>query len=568
MKRSASFDSVVGIWEHRVTSTPDAEGLYGRRAGSWYSLTWGQCGRMAEEWSAGLRALGVGPGDVVAILSSTRPEFLIADMAILRCGAIATTIYPSAPEEDWTHILSDSGARLCFVEHREQAERLAALCELDTFVLFEGQGRQSRVIGTEKLTRLGQGHSCKAEDIGSDEVATILYTSGTTGRPKGVELTHGGWVFEGEAIEKLGFMGPHDVHFLYLPLANAFAKVLAIASIRAGAPTAVDGSLEDLAHNLRAIRPTIMAAVPRFFEKSWEMLENEGRSGGALMRRAFDDSVALGVEVARLRERGERPGALLSTRYKLAERLVFSRMRERFGGRVRVFISGAAPLSETVAERFLAAGMPIMEGYGLTESSAATFVNRLERFKLGTVGLPLVGVDVRIAEDGEILLRGSGVMRGYHGLPEATARALEDGWLHTGDLGHLDSEGFLTISGRRADMLRLLSGKRVAPRRVEDLLEAHPGIVRAVLFGHDRPFCVALIQAAEEADIEPLVEAANRELAPFEQVRAWALLPERLGVEQGTLTPTRKVKRQVVATRYSGLIDQLYASQAITEEAG
>ena len=568
MKRSASFDSLVGLWEHRVASTPDAEGLYGRKNGSWYALTWGQCGRTVSDWTAGLRARGVGPGDVVAILSSTRPEFVLADMAVLRCGAVTTTIYPSATPEDQAHILADSGAKLCFVEDRATADALPALEALDTVVLFDGRARDERLIDTAELARLAQDGDPEPAEVGPEDLATILYTSGTTGRPKGVELTHGGWVFQGEAMEKLGFMGPHDVHFLYLPLAHAFAKVLAIASIRGGVPTAVDGSLDDLGRNLRAIRPTLMAAVPRFFEKSWEILENEGRSGGPLKQRAFDDSIEVGLQVARLREKGERPGAILGTRYKLAERLVFTKMRDRFGGRVRLFISGAAPLSRSTAESFLAAGMPILEGYGLTESSAATFVNRLDHFKLGTVGLPLPGVEVRVAEDGEVLLRGGGLMRGYHGLPEQTAEVLDEaGWLHTGDLGHLDEEGLLTITGRRGDLLRLLSGKRVAPRRVEDKLEAHAAIVRAVLFGDHQPFCVALIQAAKPEEVEAAVEAVNRELAPFEQVQAWAILPERLGVEQGTLTPTRKIKRRAVAARYGGLLEELYASAAVTEEA-
>jgi len=564
VKKSASFDSVVELWEHRVASTPDAEGLYGRKNGSWYALTWGQCGRTVEDWTAGLRALGVGPGDVVAILSSTRPEFILADMAILRCGAFTTTIYPSAPEEDWHHILKDSGAVACFVEDREAADKLPEIPR----VLFEGRSIDDDLLDVDELVRRGSGQDREHAEVGPTDLATILYTSGTTGRPKGVELTHGGWVFEGESMEKVGFMGPHDVHFLYLPLAHAFAKVLALASIRAGAPTAVDGSLEDLGRNLRAIRPTLMAAVPRFFEKSWEILENEGRGGSVLARRAFDDSIEVGLMVARLREKRERPGAVLGTRYKLAERLVFSKMRERFGGRLRLFISGAAPLSASIAEKFLAAGMPVMEGYGLTESSAAAFVNRLEHFRLGTVGLPLPGVEVRIADDGEIQLKSGGSMRGYHGLPEATARVLdEEGWLHTGDLGRLDRDGFLTITGRRADLICLRSGERVSPRSVEAALEADPAVVRAVLFGEDRPHCVALIQAAEPERVGAVVETINRDLAGFEQVQGWALLPEPLRVEQGTLTPTRKVKRSVVAERYATLIDELYSESAPTDEA-
>lgn len=569
MKRqAATFDSVVGMWEHRVRSTPDLDALYGRKDGSWYSLTWRQCDRRMRHISAGLLARGMNT-QVAAIACSTRPEWILADMAILHTGGATTTLYPSAPRADQLHILRDSGAVACFVETRAQLDAFLGedLPNIHTFILIEGRAQgEDRVLDLESLEELGETWLTDRPDafdflnVEPDDLATLMYTSGTTGRPKGVELTHGGWVFEGEAMEKLGFMNPGDTHFLYLPLAHAFAKVLALSSIRAGVPTAVDGSVEDLDRNLRAIRPTLMAAVPRFFERSWEILREAALDGGPLKRKAFDLAVETGLQVVERKEAGQPVGPLLGARYKVADRAVFSAMRERFGGRIRMFICGAAPLEKKVVRRFFAARMPVFEGYGLTESSAASVVNRAGAWRIGTVGKPLNGVHVRIADDGEILLGGRGIMRGYHGLPDATAQALRDGWLHTGDLGQLDDDGFLTITGRRADLVRLATGQRVAPRKLEARIQRSPAVIRAVVFGDDQPACVALIQAADDAtdaQIQASVDRANADGSPVQRVAAWARLPEALRVEHGTLTPTRKLKRRAIADRYRDVLATL-----------
>ena len=571
MKRQgATFDSVVGMWDHRVRSTPDLDALYGRKDGSWYSLTWRQCDKRMRHIAAALLARGVNT-QVGAILCSTRPEWILADMAILHTGGATTTLYPSAPLDDQLHILRDSGAVVCFVETREQLDVLLDqdLPDIHTFVLVEGRSRgEDRVVDLAAFE--GEGETWLADhpecfdflNVEPNDLATLMYTSGTTGRPKGVELTHGGWVFEGEAMEKLGFMNPGDTHFLYLPLAHAFAKVLALASIRAGVPTAVDGSVEDLDRNLRAIRPTLMAAVPRFFEKSWEILREAALDGGAVRRGVFETAIETGLRVVEKKEKGEPIGAFLGARYKLADKAVFSAMRERFGGRIRLFICGAAPLEKKVVRRFFAARMPVFEGYGLTESSAASVVNRADAWRIGTVGKPLNGVQVKIAPDGEILLGGRGVMRAYHGLPDETEHALRDGWLHTGDMGRLDADGFLTITGRRADLLTLASGKRVAPRKMEARMQRSPAIIRAVVFGEGHDACVALIQAADDAtdeQIEAAVDRTNRDGSALQRIVGWARLPEPLRVEHGTLTPTRKLKRRAIAQRYDGLLEELYS---------
>ncbi|MCP4808500.1 MAG: AMP-binding protein [Proteobacteria bacterium] len=572
MKRQgATFDSVVGMWEHRIRSTPDLDALYGRRDGSWYSLTWRQCDERMRHIACGLFARGM-KTEVAAIACSTRPEWILADMAVLHTGGATTTLYPSAPLTDRLHILRDSGAVVCFVEHRAELDVLLAedLPDIHTFVLIDGKSRgEERVIDLTHLEELGETWLADHPDafdflnVEPDDLATLMYTSGTTGLPKGVELTHGGWVFEGEAMEKLGFMNPGDVHFLYLPLAHSFAKVLALSSIRAGVPTACDGSVEDLDRNLRAIRPTLMAAVPRFFEKSWEMLREGALEGGPVKKTLFDTALETGLQVIARKERKEPIGAFLGARYKLADRMVFAPMRERFGGRIRLFICGAAPLEKKVVRRFFAARMPVFEGYGLTESSAASVVNRADGWRIGTVGRAMNGVTVRIADDGEILLGGRGLMRAYHNLPEETAQVLRDGWLHTGDLGRLDQDGYLTITGRRMDLVTLASGKRVAPRKMEARMQRAPGVIRAVVFGDGQEACVALIQAADEAtdaDIQASVDRTNADGTPLQRIARWARLPEPLRVEHGTLTPTRKLKRRAIALRYADLIESLYRS--------
>jgi long-chain acyl-CoA synthetase len=569
---AAGFDTVVALWQHRTQATPDADGFYGRRDGSWTTLSWGVAGQRARAIACGLLALELDKGQRCAIACSTRPEWILADMGILCAGGATSTIFPSATLNDWRHILADSGARVCFVESKDQADRLLGLDlpELQHIVVIDGRvGRHARIRSLAQLEREGRAwdadhpgeYDDRAESVSPEDVATIIYTSGTTGLPKGVVLTHDNWVFEGEAMEKLGFMLAHDTHFLWLPLAHAYAKVLALASIRGGVPTAVDGSRKDLHDNLLAIRPTVMACVPRFFEKAWSRLERQAHRQGPVKRALFDRAMATGREMAERREAGEPPGPVLGARWRFFDRMVYQQIRDQFGGRLRIFISGAAPLSRQLALNFLGCGMLILEGYGLTESSAASLVNRPERFRLGTVGAPLNGVQLRIASDGEVLLSGRGVMRGYHGEQDDGALSVEDGWLHTGDIGRIDEQGFLAITGRKKELIITAGGKNLAPAPIEARLSSQSEIAEAVLFGDRQPYLVALLQAEDnvtDRELQHAVDRVNRELAHYEHIRNWARLPLPLSVEDGTLTPTRKLKRRVVTQRYGDLIDRLY----------
>jgi long-chain acyl-CoA synthetase len=403
-------------------------------------------------------------------------------------------------------------------------------------------------------------------------------------------LTHANWVYEANAIHEMKTLVPEDKHYLFLPLAHSFAKVLEVASIRIGVPTAVDGSIDDLVANLGVARPTVMAAVPRVFEKVYNKVLTGAKEAGGAKYAIFKWAVGVGREVSQVKQKGGEPGGLLAIKNALATKLVFSKLQDRFGGRIRFFVSGGAPLSREIAEFFHAAGLLILEGYGLTESSAASFVNRYESYKFGTVGPPVPGTQVKIAEDGEILIKGGGIMTGYYNLPEASAEALSaDGWLHTGDIGEVDSEGFLKITDRKKDLIVTAGGKNVAPQYVENLLKSSsPFVSQVVMLGDKRPYCIALITVNEETvgkwaaeqglswngyaglsslpEVKKLIEGemtrVNGQLARYEQVKKIEILPREFSVESGEMTPKMSIKRKVVQVNYEDLINTMYGGEA------
>jgi len=592
----ASFSSVVELFHHRCDSTPDADAMYGRRGEEWYTVRWREAGERARAIACGLRARGLAPGERAAILSSTRPEWVLIDMGVLAAGGVTTTIYPDDAADQIAWILSDSGARVCFVESPALAERVESVREqlpdLEWIVLVDGEREGATALA--ELEREGAtwdaahpgAYEAAAEAVGPDDLATLIYTAGTTGRPKGVMLTHDAWVYEGEAIDALGLLQPSDKQYLFLPLAHAFAKVLEIAFIRVGVPTCVCGETARLGVLMEEARPTVVAAVPRTFDRVYDEIAARaaGERPGPRVR-ALNWALSVGAEVSRLRQQGREPRGLTAARYAAADRLVFASLRARFGGRIKFFISGGAPLSPRVAELFHAAGMLVLEGYGLTESGAASLVNRPDSFRFGTVGLPLPGCDVRIAEDGEVCLRGRGLMRGYWGREEDTAAALVDGWLMTGDVGRQDDTGFLRITDRKKDIIVTAGGKNVAPQELERrLVAACPAIAYAVIHGDRRPFCVALIALDEEragawararglsyasfaelsrlpaleAHVREAVTALNRDLASYESVHDFQLLDHPLSVGGGELTPKRSVKRRVVETHHAEILDAFY----------
>jgi long-chain acyl-CoA synthetase len=580
----------------RVAATPDREAFRHPVGDRWVSLDWRQVGDRVRAIAAGLLALGVRSEDRVAIAASTRLEWILADFGVLCAGGATTTVYPTTPAVDVAFILRDSGARVVFAEDDEQVAKLRAhraeLPELTTVVCLDGAGDGDWVIGLAELERIGRDHlaaqPAAVDDavaaVGPQRLATLMYTSGTTGRPKGVRLVHDNWTYEGRAIQALGILGPDDLQYLFLPLSHSFGKVLLSAQLAIGFATAVDGRIPRLVDNLAAVRPTFMAGPPRVFEKVQHRVAELAGSGAR--RRVFDWSMGVGRRAARLRRAGESPGGLLRLEHAVADRLVFAKLRERFGGRLRFLVSGSAALSAEVAEFFHAAGLLILEGYGLTETSAVSFVNLPDRFRFGIVGRPLPGTQVRIAGDGEVLIRGPGVMRGYHNLPEETAATLDqDGWLHTGDIGELVEGEFLRITDRKKDLIKTSGGKYVAPQAIEIRFKAVCAYAsEIVVHGEGRPYCTALValdpepigswardhalghlslaQLAAHEQVRALIgrsiDEVNRRLPRWETIKRFAVLPVELTVEQGEVTPSLKLRRQIVTARHRDLLESLY----------
>jgi long-chain acyl-CoA synthetase len=595
-----TFRSVVEMFQHRVSSTPDAEAMSGRKDGQWHSMTWRQVERRVRAVAGGLLSLGLQKGERAAILATSRPEWVIADVGILAAGGATSTIYTSNTAEESAYILEDSGSRVCFVENavqeaklREVRGRLGGVARL---IQIDGDSSEPDgwTISLPELERLGEawnaahpgGLDAVIAAVGPQDLATLIYTSGTTGKPKGVMLTHDNWLFEAETLADLNILGPDDKQLLFLPLAHSFGKVLEVVSIRLGVNTAVDGVIDDLVANLAVVRPTVMGGVPRVYEKVYNRVVTGAREGGGLKYKIFQWALGVGGRVSRLRQQGREPAGLLAFQHRLADKLVYSKLKARLGGRLRFLISGGAPLSRAIAEFFHSCDILILEAYGLTETSAGSIGNRPERYKFGTVGLPYKGVEVRIAEDGEILMRGRGVMRGYYNLPQDTAEALEpDGWFHTGDVGQIDADGFVTITDRKKDILVTAGGKNIAPQNIEGRLKAScPYISQVVMLGDRRPFCVALVTLNEETtakwareqgldvksyadlatrpEVKQLIrdgiEAVNAGLASYERIKDFHLLDHDLSQETGELTPKMSVKRKVVESRHREILDGFY----------
>ena len=561
-----------------------------------------------RDFSLGLGALGVEPGDRVAILSDSRPEWVIADLAALTAGAVTAPIYPTLPESQVRYILADSGARVVVVADETQAAKVRAvwdeLPELSALVIMDPEGEPAAsggASGREELSladATGRGHRrLMAEDglgreykeraaaITPDQLATIIYTSGTTGEPKGVMLTHGNVasnVMDGSAVVRVD---SEDVALSFLPLSHAFERAVVFMYLFHGTTVTFAESLETIARDLGAVKPTVMTGVPRVYEKFHARVHEAVAGAPAVRQRLFRWAVGIGLKQARAQLAGGSAGPVARLQHGLAERLVLSKVRGRLGGRLRFVVSGSAPLSTPIAEFFFAIGIPVAEGYGLTETSPTLTVNPLERPKLGTVGPAIRNVELKIAGDGEVLARGPNIMQGYYGKPEATAEVMRDGWFCTGDIGSLDDDGYLTILDRKKELIVTAGGKNIAPNPIEAELKRSPLVAEAVLIGDRRPYVSALLvpdfaalaarTGAEGASREELVERpdvvalfdevvdrVNAELARHEQIKRSALLPAEFGIATGELTPTLKVKRRVVAQRWSDAIERLYQESA------
>jgi long-chain acyl-CoA synthetase len=583
----------------RVRVSPDKEAFRYLDNGNWVSATWQQTAERVEALAAGLLALGIEPQQRVGIASSTRYEWILADLAIMCAGAATTTVYPTTNAEDTAYILADSESRIVFAEDDGQVAKLTAhraeLPDVTKVVVLDGEADGDWLITLEDLAELGAKYLAEhpravgaaAEAISSDQLATLIYTSGTTGRPKGVRLRHEAWVYQGAAVAEQKILGEDDLQLLWLPMAHSFGKVLVSAQLACGFASAIDGRVDKIIENTAVVKPTFMGAAPRIFEKAHARIVTAQQAKGGLRARLFDTAFKVGLEVDRRRWAGKSVPLPMRLLHKLFDRLVFSKIRDAFGGRIRFFVSGSAPLNRDIAEWFHAGGLLILEGYGLTESAGGGFINRPDHYKLGTVGIAFEGTSARIGNDGEIQMRSPNVMSGYHHLPEATAAAFtDDGWLRTGDVGTLDDEGFLTITGRIKELFKTSGGKYIAPPAIEARFMALcPYASQFLVFGEARNFCVALItldadvmttwatekgidgasytELVKSPEVQRLIgehiSKLNAGLNRWETIKKWALLDRDLSIETGELTPSLKVKRSVVAERYREMLDAFYA---------
>ena len=572
--------------------------FFAKREGRYQPITWQQARQTVEALSAYLLQVPVNPGDRIVLLSENRPEWGIADLAIQSVRACTVPIYPSLPDTDIRVIAADCEPVVCIVSTPEQAKKLeivrtqvrsirlvivmdAPLAEPSIQHLWAEAVQQGR----ELKERFQPMLTHRLQELTPEDTASILYTSGTTGEPKGVVLSQRNFLANVDACLKAIAVREEDVHLSFLPLSHVFERLAGwYLMLRVGASVAYAETMDTLPQNMLEVRPTIMLGVPRFFEKLYGRIQDGLRQASPLKRRLIEWALSVGQQTASYRlARQPLPGAL-RWRAWLAERLVFKKLQHRLGGRLRFFISGSAPLSKTIAEFFYQAGIVILEGYGLTETSPVIAVNRPEALRFGTVGKPLEDVEVRIAEDGEILTRSACVMKEYYRKPEATHEALVGGWFHTGDIGRLDEDGFLMITDRKKDLIKTAGGKFVAPQKLENLFVTDPYIAQAFVCGDQQPYCVALIvpnlqRLTEYAQSQGLPAASSRELvklpqiqqfiwsrvqalqqplASFEQIKAIALLDQEFSQAAGELTPTMKAKRAIITSRYQDTLRRLY----------
>ena len=583
----------------RVAKSSTAEAFRFPVGETWESVTWAEAGDRVTALAAGLLSLGIETEQRVGIASGTRYEWILADLAIMCAGAATTTVYPSTNGEDTSYILGDSGSRVVFAEDDEQLEKLRShrdeLPEVIKVVTFDGTTDGDWVIDMDALAELGRAYLAEhpgivedtAQRIQPDQLATLIYTSGTTGRPKGVRLVHRSWVFEGEAIRAQDILHEDDLQFLWLPMAHSFGKVLLSSQLACGFATAIDGRVDKIIDNLAVVKPTFMGAAPRIFEKAYSRIHMMQAAEGGAKEKIFNKAFEVGAKVDDLKRQGKSVPLPLKLQHGLFDKLVFSKVRDRFGGRVRFFISGSAALNSEIAQWFHSAGILILEGYGMTENAAGATVGHPDEYRMGTVGKALPGAEVRIGENDEVQLRGPHVMQGYHNLPEESEKTFtQDGWLRTGDKGSLDAEGYLTITGRIKDLFKTSGGKYIAPSAIEAKFKALcPYVSQFMVFGNERNYVVALITLdpdamagwAEENGmagkdytevvrseqvqqmIGGYVEQLNERLNRWETIKKWDVLDHDLTIESGELTPSMKVKRNVVESNNKEKIASFYS---------
>ena len=594
-------DTLARMFWDRVERSGDRPAQQFKQAADWRTLTWREVGDVVREVALGLIALGREKGDMIALLSASRAEWVQADFAIFSAGCVTVPVYPTYPPDLIAYVVNDSGAKTIIVEDPAQLakvlqarDRMPVLEQIIVIAGYDAPQPPKMVMTWESLRRLGRENtaahkSTLAERVASTrptDLATIVYTSGTTGPPKGVMQTHGNHVAAVTASKQATPVQEGWVHLLFLPLAHSFARLESFLGVTHGLTTAFAENLDKVGENLKETRPHFICSVPRVFEKVYGKILAGVEAGSPAKKKIFGWAVSVGRDVSRHQQRGQPVPATLELKRKVAHKLVFSKLHAALGGRLQWAVSGGAPLARDIAEFFHAAGILLLEGYGLTETCPALTFNRPDRFKFGSVGQTLPGVQLRIAEDGEILARGPNIATlGYYKQPEATREVFDpDGWFHTGDIGAVDQDGFLVITDRKKDLIVTAGGMNIAPQNIENLLKADPFISQVMVYGDRRPYPVALITinpeelskfarqqgilTSEAAAIVKhpkvaervgrTVEEKNTQLQSYAKIKRFTVLPTDFTLDGGELTPTLKVKRKVVSQKYKDAIEELY----------
>jgi long-chain acyl-CoA synthetase len=578
---------------------PRSAQLYGsapaiqfKEGSTWIKRSFTEVEETVRNLALGLVDLGVAKGDKVSILANTRPEWTYFDFAALSIGATVVPIYQTNSPEECQYVLENSDSKVVVVEDDEQIEKIRKvrdqLPQLESVVRMTGSSEDA--ISFDDLSSRGAGRDAaeweqRWQAVTPEDICTFIYTSGTTGPPKGCVISHGNYRAMLDMVNENSVIEGEDVTYLYLPLAHSFALLIQLGSFDLGATIAYwERDPLKIMPNMAEVKPTYFPSVPRIFEKIYTMATSAMEKEGGLKKAIFEWAIRVGGKMREAERSGRRPGFLLRKQYEFADKKVLSKIRGLFGGQLRLAVSGAAPINPDILRFFDAAGVLVLEGWGMTETSTAATISTPEDFKIGTIGKPFPGCEVKIADDGEILVKGPNVFQGYYKNEEATRETIVNGWLHTGDLGSIDADGFITITGRKKDIIITAGGKNITPANLENEIKQHPLVSQCVVVGDRRPYLVALVtldpeeavayakehglpedpaQLATNGDVRTAIEAhlakVNEKFARVEQVKKIAILPQDLSQESGELTPTMKVKRAVVADKHRGEIEKLYA---------
>jgi long-chain acyl-CoA synthetase len=593
MERGTKSSTLADLLPLSAQRYGNAPAVRYKQDGKWVDRSFAEVLEVARSLSLGLIDLGVAKGDKVSILGNTRPEWTYFDFAALSAGAVVVPIYQTNSPEECQYVLENSDAKVVVVEDDEQMEKVRAIHDqlplLEHVVRMTGSSEDA--ISLDDLAARGAARDiaeweARWRSVTKEDICTFIYTSGTTGPPKGCVISHGNYRAMLDMVNQTSVIEEEDIAYLYLPLAHSFALLIQFGSFDLGTTIAYwERDPQKILPNLAELKPTYFPSVPRIFEKIYTAATSGMEKAGGVKKAIFDWSIKIGGKMRAAERSGRKPSFLLRKRYEFADKQVLSKIRGLFGGNLRLAVSGAAPISPEILRFFDAAGVLVLEGWGMTETSTAATVSSPEEFKVGTIGKPFPGCEVKIAEDGEILVKGPNVFQGYYKNEEATRETIVDGWLHTGDIGEIDSDGYIKITGRKKDIIITAGGKNITPANLENEIKQHPLVSQCVVVGDRKPYLVALVtldpedavayakehrlpedpaQLATNAEVLKAIEAhvatINEKFARVEQVKKVAILPRDLSQETGELTPTLKVKRAVVASKHEQEIEALYAS--------